>query len=135
AVGFATPGAGRSQMTPRGSITISVARATPTIGATNGPSPKAHAAAEPAYHPTRNQSGPATMRFMAECSGLSCRQAIAHSSRYEHADGVCGHCGKLPCKVAPAPSLVLSSTTTTSGVKKRYARQQGSVASATLGAP
>ena len=62
---------------------------------------------------------------MAECSGLSCRQAIAHSSRYEHADGACGQCGKLPCKVGPAPSLVLSSTITTSGVKNGMPDSKG----------
>src|SRR6476646_5456302 len=34
-------------------------------------------------------------------------------------------CGKLPCKVGPPPSLVLSSTTTTSGVKNGMPDSKG----------
>ena len=51
-------------MTPRGFTTTRPARTTAVIGARNAPRPKAQATAEPTNHPTKNQSGAATMRFM-----------------------------------------------------------------------
>ena len=66
----------------RGSATTKPASAKAAIGARNGPAPNIQAATDPRNQPNVNQSGAATIRFMATWSDSAPVRAIAYWSRY-----------------------------------------------------